>query len=108
MSFVTDELKTKQEELDPKVVIPFYHGCLSSDVAEERLESHGKEGGYIFRESDTKTGVFIISSISNGFVSHTLIPQNGKKQQTYNEAIVKMEDFVNLVGDFRFSLPRDI
>ena len=72
MSFVTDELKTKQEELDPKVVIPFYHGCLSSDVAEERLESHGKEGGYIFRESDTKTGVLILSSRMEKSGRHTM------------------------------------
>ena len=100
MSFVTDELKTKQEELDPKVEIPFYHGCLSSDVAEERLESHGKEGGYIFRESDTKTGVFILSSITDGSVSHS--------NSTEWKKVADIEDFVNLVGDFRFSLPRDI
>ena len=51
MSFVTDELKTKQEELDRKV---------------------GKEGGYIFRESDTKTGVLILSSRMEKSGRHTM------------------------------------
>ena len=100
MSFATDEPKPKLEELDPKVVIPFYHGRISSDVAEERLKRHGEEGGYLFRESDTKIGVFILSSITKGSVSHTLIPQNGKWRQTYNEAVVKMEDLVNLAVDY--------
>ena len=95
MSTDTDELKPKLDD-DPNIVISFYHGRISSDVAAERLERNGKEGGYLFRKSDLRTGVFILSSITKGSVSHIIIPQNGKRSQPYHEAIVKMQDLVNL------------
>ena len=95
MSTDTDELKPKLDE-DPNIVIPFYHGRISHEVAAERLERNGKEGGYLFRKSDLRTGVFILSSISKGSVSHIIIPQNGKRRQPYHEAVGKMQDLVNL------------
>lgn len=95
MSASKNEVKIKLEE-DKKVLIPFFHGRISSDVAEERLKSHNIDGGYIFRESSLRAGVFIISSMSKGSVSHTMIPQNGKPWQTYHEAVGKMNDLVSL------------
>ena len=94
MSASTNKVKTKLDE-DYKVLIPFFHGRISSDEAEERLKRHNIDGGYIFRESSLRAGVFIISSISKGSVSHTMIPQNGKRRQSYHEAVDKMNDLVS-------------
>ena len=39
----------------------FYHEVLSYSDAEQRLE--GKNGGYLFRESNVKPGMFVLSYI---------------------------------------------
>ena len=50
-----------------------------------------------FWESYQKAGIFILSSITKGFVSHIMIPQSGKWTQNYDEAVVKMKDLVNVM-----------
>lgn len=98
MSAATFDFKPKLD-YHSVILIPFYHGRISSDVAEKRLKSHGKNGGYLFRESYLKAGIFILSSITKGSVSHTMIPQSHKWTQSYHEAVVKMKDLVNVMSE---------
>ena len=64
-------------ELLSSVRSSFYHNVLCWRDAESRLE--GKEGNYLFRESDIKAGPFIISYVKNSSVSHLVTPnKNGK------------------------------
>ena len=44
--------------------------------AESRLE--GMEEAYLFRESDVKTGFFIISHVKNSSVSHLVTPNRNE------------------------------
>ena len=59
-------------ELLESVRRSFYHDILSFSDAEARLG--GKE-----RESDVKTGMFIISYVKNSSVSHILTPRKDGK-----------------------------
>ena len=55
----------------------FFHDVLGCRDAEARLE--GREGAYLFRESDVKAGLFIITYVKNSSVSHLVTPnKNGK------------------------------
>ena len=58
------------------VRIDFYHNVGYRD-AKARLE--GREGAYLFRESDVKAGMFIISYVKSSSVAHILIPKNAGK-----------------------------
>ena len=69
-------------ELLESVRRSFYHDILSFSDAEARLE--GKE-----RESDVKSGMFLISYVKNSSVSHILTPRKDGKY------------FIQTVGSFR-------
>ena len=55
----------------------FYHEVLSYSDAEQRLE--GKNGGYLFRESNVKPGMFILSYVRKSSVAHVLVPNKNRK-----------------------------
>ena len=43
------------------VTISYNHDVLGVGLAQERLQSFDKEGAYLFRESNVRPGVFILS-----------------------------------------------
>ena len=51
------------------VTISYNHDVLGVGLAQERLQSFDKEGAYLFRESNVRPGVFILSSIKNSSTS---------------------------------------
>ena len=59
-----------------KSACTFFHDVLECKDAESRLE--GREGAYLFRESDVKTGLFIISHVKNSSVSHLVTPNRNE------------------------------
>ena len=61
---------------------------------DERLQSFDKEVAYLFRESDVRPGLFILSSIKNSSILHLAVPKkNGKiLRQTLEEAFEVVED----------------
>ena len=89
-------------ELLSSVKSSFYHNV-------RRLE--GKEGSYLFRESDIKPGLFIISYVKNSSVSHLVTPnKNGKFiRQTLEEGRQLISQQMSLpaltVSVFQFPLP---
>ena len=74
-------------ELLSTVKSSFFHDVLGCRDSESRLE--GREGAYLFRESDVKAGIFVISYVKNSSVSHLVTPnKNGKFiRQTLEEAV---------------------
>ena len=98
---------------DQMASLPYYHGSITSDDAEERLRSQGKEGGYLLRESDKRCDFFILSTFSKGSVTHTVIPRSeavaGRRniRQTFAEAIVVVEDIVYSSDDYCYPLKFD-
>ena len=64
-------------ELLASVKRSFYHEVLSYSDAEQRLE--GKNGGYLFRESNVKPGMFILSYVRKSSVAHVLVPNKNRK-----------------------------
>ena len=50
-------------ELLTTVKSSFFHDVLGCRDSESRLE--GREGAYLFRESDVKAGIFVISYVKN-------------------------------------------
>ena len=76
------------------VTISYNHDVLGVGLAQERLQSFDKEGAYLFRESDVRPGVFILSSIKNSSILHLAVPKkNGKiLRQTLEEAFEVVED----------------
>ena len=65
----------------------FFHDVLGCRDAEARLE--GREGAYLFRESDVKAGIFVISYVKNSSVSHLVTPNKKGEfiRQTLEEAV---------------------
>ena len=67
----------------------FFNDVLGCGDAESRLEC--RESAYLFRfrESDVKTGLYIISHVKNSSVSHLVTQKkNGKfVRQTLQEAV---------------------
>ena len=55
----------------------FYHEVLSYSDAEQRLE--GKNGSYLFRESNVKPGMFVLSYVKRSSVAHVLVPNKNRK-----------------------------
>ena len=92
-------------ELLSSVRSSFYHNVLCWRDAESRLE--GKEGSYLFRESDIKAGLFIISYVKNSSVSHLVTPnKNGKLiRQTLEEAVDIVADIIACSDSFRYPVP---
>ena len=82
-------------ELLDSVRRSFYHDVLSFSDAEARLE--GREGAYLFRESDVKSGMFIISLVKNSSVSHILTPRKDGKyfRQSVEEAVDIAADIIS-------------
>ena len=82
-------------ELLESVKRSFYHEVIGYRDAESRLE--GREGSYLFRESDIKPGLFIISYVQNSSVTHILTPnKNGKFfRQTLEEAVDIAADIIS-------------
>ena len=65
-----------------------YHGSISTQQAEDRLRTVGMESSYLTIESNLQSGRFILSSISNGNIKHSLVPDldgNNKKQASFIE-----------------------
>ena len=81
-------------ELLASVKRSFYHDVLGCREAEARLE--GREGAYLFRESDVKSGLFIISYVKNSSVSHLVTPNRHGKfiRQTLEEAVEIAADVI--------------
>ena len=82
-------------ELLDSVKRSFFHGVIGYRDAEARLE--GREGSYLFRESDVKPGLFIISYVKHSSVTHILTPnKNGKFfRQSVEEAVDIAADIVS-------------
>ena len=72
----------------------FYHEVLSYSDAEQRLE--GKNGGYLFRESNVKPGMFILSYVRKSSVAHVLVPNKNRKfiSQPLEEAVEIAADVI--------------
>ena len=73
----------------------FYHEILSySSDAEQRLE--GNEGAYLFRESNDKPGMFILSYVKRSSVAHVLVPNKNRKfiRQPLEEAVEIAADVI--------------
>ena len=83
----------------------FFHDVLGCRDAESRLE--GREGAYLFRESDVKRGLFIISHVKNSSVSHLVTPnRNGKfVRQTLEEAVDIAADVLACSDMYRHPVP---
>ena len=92
-------------ELLASVKRSFYHDVLGCREAESRLE--GREGAYLFRESDVKSGLFIISYVKNRSVSHLVTPNRDGKfiRQTVEEAIDIAADVIACSDSFRHPVP---
>ena len=58
-------------ELLDSVRRSFYHDVLSFSDAEAVLEGKPAAGAYLFRESDVKSGMFVISYVKNSSVPHS-------------------------------------
>ena len=82
-------------ELLDSVRRSFYNNILSFSDAEARLE--GREGAYLFRESDVKPGMFIISFVKDSSVSHILTPRRDGKyfRQSVEEAVDTAADIIS-------------
>ena len=80
-------IQTTMSDLLASVKSSFFHDVLGCKDAESRLE--GREGAYLFRESDVKPGLLMISHVKNSSVSHLVTPnRNGKfVRQTLEEAV---------------------
>ena len=48
----------------------WYHGRLSRQIAEERLEKAARNGGYLVRESDRKPGSYVLSFFGRTGTNH--------------------------------------
>ena len=83
----------------------FFHDVLGSQEAESRLE--GREGAYLFRESDVKSGLFIISYVKNSSVSHLVTPNRDGKfiRQTLEEAVDIAADVIACSDSYRHPVP---
>ena len=89
------------------VTISYNHDVLGVGLAQERLQSFDKEGAYLFRVSDVRPGVFILSSIKNSSILHLAVPKkNGKiLRQTLEEAIEVVEDIVSSCDGYIHPVP---
>ena len=92
-------------ELLASVKRSFYHDVLGCREAEARLE--GREGAYLFRESDVKSGLFIISYVKNSSVSHLVTPNRHGKfiRQTLEEAVEIAADVIACSDSYRHPVP---
>ena len=93
-------------ELLDSVRRSFYHDVLSFSDAEARLE--GKPAGaYLFRESDVKSGMFVISFVKNSSVTHILTPRKDGKyfRQSVEEAIETASDIISSSQSFVHPVP---
>ena len=79
-------------ELLESVRRSYYHEVLCYRDAESRLE--GREGSYLFRESDVKPGIFVISYVKSSAVVHILVPND---KGTYIRQ--SLEQAVNIAAD---------
>ena len=79
-------------ELLESVRRSYYHEVLCYRDAESRLE--GREGSYLFRESDVKPGIFVISYVKSSSVVHILVPND---KGTYFRQ--SLEQAVNIAAD---------
>ena len=92
-------------ELPTSVRSSFFHDVISFSDAEARLE--GREGAYLFRESDIKSGMFIISFVKNSSVSHIVTPRKDGKyfRQTLEEAVDIAADIISASQNFDHPVP---
>ena len=92
-------------ELLASVKSSFYYDVLGCKEAESRLE--GREGAYLFRESDVKSGLFIISYVKNTSVSHLVTPNRRGKfiRQTLEEAVEIAADVIACSDSYRHPVP---
>ena len=74
----------------------YYHDVLGYSDTEARLE--GREGAYLFRESDVdvKPGLFIVSYVKSSSVTHILVPRNDGRyiRQSLEQAVDIASDIV--------------
>ena len=80
-----------------KVIRSYHHDVLSPSQAEERLRSFNTEGAYLLRESNVKTGIFVLSLLKASSVIHIAVPnKNGKfSRQTFEEACEVVDDIIH-------------
>ena len=83
----------------------YYHDVLGYSDAEARLE--GREGAYLFRESDVKPGLFIVSYVKSSSVTHILVPRNDGKyiRQSLEQAVDIASDIVASSDWFKHPIP---
>ena len=83
----------------------FYHNVLGFRDAEARLE--GREGSYLLRESNVKSGLFIISYVKSTSVAHILVPRNDGKyvRQSLEQAVDIAADIVGASDCFKHPVP---
>ncbi|XP_021354731.1 ras GTPase-activating protein 1-like [Mizuhopecten yessoensis] len=73
-----DPLSETQECVEELVTIPmtappenqWYHGRLGRQTAEERLRSAGEIGSYLVRESESKSGSYVLSYLGKNGLTH--------------------------------------
>ena len=85
----------------------YYHDVLGYSDAEARLE--GREGAYLFRESDVdvKPGLFIVSYVKSSSVTHILVPRNDGRyiRQSLEQAVDIASDIVASLDLFKHPVP---
>ena len=98
-------IQTTMSDLLSSVKSSFFNDVQGCKDAESRLE--GMEEAYLFRDSDVKTGFFIISHVKNSSVSHLVTPnRNGKfVRQTLEEAVYIAADVLACSDMYRHPVP---
>ena len=89
------------------VALSYTHDVLAVLQAQDKLRSFDREGAYLFRESDVRPGVFVLSLIKDSSMLHLAVPnKNGKfLRQTLEEACEVVDDIVNSCDGFLHPVP---
>ena len=92
------------------VVKTSYHGVLSADQAKARLRDQRLDNAYICRESDVRSGEYVISYYAAGEVKHILLPIESKSKKSVVEVfsdLIRSKDYlqypVSPLGGYEWS-----
>ena len=92
------------------VVKTSYHGVLSADQAKARLRDQRLDKAYICRESDVRSGEYVISYYLEAEVKHILLPIEKKSKKSVVEVfsnMIRSKDYlqypVSPVGGYEWS-----
>ena len=92
------------------VVKTSYHGVLSADQAKARLRDQRLDNAFICRESDVRSGEYVISYYAAGEVKHILLPIENESKKGVVEVfsdLIRSKDYlqypVSPVGGYEWS-----